>query len=202
MPRKPNTESRRQEIVNAMLPVLATHGYEKATIQLIAKEAGLTPGLIHYHFASKRDILLELVKSLAGQALERYQGQPLADANPHERLSAYVKARLAYGEGESPEAVAAWVIIGAEAVRQTEVREIYQRVIAMELALVQGLLRDCLVASGKSTANVERLGAAVIALVEGAFQMASAAGAVMPRDYAAGMAQQLLERFLSAEPSA
>ena len=64
MSRRPNTDKRRAEIVKALLAAMAEHGYEKATIQLIAQKAGMAPGLLHYHFASKREMLLELVKAL------------------------------------------------------------------------------------------------------------------------------------------
>ena len=68
MARKPNTEQRREQIVKGLLEAIGEHGYDKATIQTIAQKAGLAPGLIHYHFKSKEDILLELVKSLAAVA--------------------------------------------------------------------------------------------------------------------------------------
>ena len=38
-----------------LLAVVATNGYERATIQLIAKQAGLAPGLVHYPFKDKRE---------------------------------------------------------------------------------------------------------------------------------------------------
>jgi len=44
VPRKSNTEDRRAEIVAAMLTVIAASGYDRATIQQIAKQAGLAPG--------------------------------------------------------------------------------------------------------------------------------------------------------------
>src|SRR4051812_16033717 len=118
MARKPNTEQRRGEIVAALLTTMAQHGYEKATIQLIARQAGLAPGLLRYHFKTKADILLALVKALADQAQTRFATLAEAAATPQQRLAAYIQARLGMGEGANSAAVAAWVVIGAEAVRQ------------------------------------------------------------------------------------
>ena len=137
---RPNTEQRRVEIVDALLTTIAEHGYAKATIQLIAQQAGLTPGLLHYHFKTKAEILMELVKTLVTRFSQRYALFSERAKTPEERLIAYINARLAKGEGANPTAVAAWVMIGAEAVRQPEVREIYQKAIAAEFALLQGLL--------------------------------------------------------------
>ena len=64
MPRTPNTAVRRRQIVDGLCRVMAREGYGHATVQAIAAEAGLAPGLIHYHFADKREILVELVETL------------------------------------------------------------------------------------------------------------------------------------------
>ncbi|MCE3605955.1 TetR/AcrR family transcriptional regulator [Massilia sp. P8910] len=202
MSRKPNTEQRRAQIVQALLDTMAEHGYEKATIQLIARRAELTPGLLHYYFHSKADILLALVKALAAAAQQRYFAFAQNAADADQRLKAYIDARLGLGEGADPGAVAAWVVIGAEAVRQPEVRAAYQHAIDTEMTLLRELLSASLAAHGKSTANVHALAAALLAMMEGTFQLASAAQASMPTGYAAPMATQLVRRFIDAEPPA
>lgn len=200
MARKPNTAQRREQIVHGLLDAIGEHGYDKATIQAIAQKAGLAPGLIHYHFKNKEEILLELVKSLAAVAQRRYAGLAASAAGATGRLKAYVDARLALGDGAEPQAVAAWVVIGAEAIRQPQVRAAYQDAIAAELTLLETLLGGYLDERGKSRACAGRLAAALIAFMEGAFQLASAAGDTMPRGYAADMALQLVQRFADAEP--
>lgn len=202
MSRRPNTEQRRAEIVQAFLSAIAEQGYEKATIQLIAQKADLTPGLLHYHFKTKAEILLELVKTLAARSAERYAALSEGAATPQAKLLAYINARLAKGEGADPEAVAAWVMIGAEAVRQPEVRAVYQEAIASELALLQELLTAYLKSCGKRARNVKQLAAGLMAYMEGAFQLASAAPDAMPTGYAAAMAIQLVQRYVEGEREA
>jgi TetR/AcrR family transcriptional repressor of bet genes len=200
MPRKPNTEQRRQEIVNGLLAAITEHGYEKATIQVIAQQAGLAPGLIHYHFKNKEAVLLELVKSLAAFAQARFAQLAAAAAGPDDRLNAYIDACLAQGAGADARVVAAWVVIGAEAIRQPQVRQAYQDAVAAELALLEGLLGACLTARGKSAERAAPLAAALVAFMEGTFQLASAAHDVMPQGYAAGMARRLVACFIEQEP--
>jgi TetR/AcrR family transcriptional repressor of bet genes len=202
MSRKPNSEQRRAQIVQALMDTMAEHGYDKATIQLIARRAQLTPGLLHYHFHSKADILLALVDRLAGAARQRYLALARDAASAGQRLDAYIDARLGLGEGADAGAVAAWVVIGAEAVRQSEVRAAYQHAIDSDMALLRELLAASLAALGRSRANVQALAAALLALMEGTFQLASAAPACMPVGYAAPMARQLVRRFIEAEPPA
>jgi TetR/AcrR family transcriptional repressor of bet genes len=201
MSRKPNSEQRREEIVGALLAVMAEQGYEKATIQAIALKAGLASGLIHYHFKSKSEILIHLVKSLATLAHDRYMSMAKSARTPKQKLKAYVEARLLKGPGSNTDAVAAWVVIGAEAVRQPEVREVFQEAIGFELSLLESLLISYLDDQGKQSKNVKRLAAGVLAFMEGAFQLASAAQDVMPTDYAAKIAMQLIERYVEVEPA-
>lgn len=199
MSRKPNSEQRRTEIVAALLVVLAEQGYEKATIQAIAKQAKLTPGLIHYHFKTKAEILLALIASLTEIFRLRYKSFADSATSPEQKLHAYFRARLAKGEGANPEAVAAWVVIGAEAVRQVEVRQMYQAAITAELSLVQQLLKECFIAKGKRSTSTPQVAAAVLSLMEGSFQLSSAAEAVMPRGYAASTVIKLVDRFIDGE---
>lgn len=192
MARTTNTEARRAEITQALLTVIAQHGYDKATIQSIALQAGLAPGLIHYHFKSKQEILVSLIEMMANVARSRYE-QILGDVTePALRLNAYLEARLGTGEGAAPDMVAAWVMIGAEAVRQEEVRAIYSQVIAEELAMLTKLLEDCLRAQQRHTKGASTLAAGVLALMEGAFQLSSATNAVMPMGYAAKVAKDFV----------
>jgi len=185
MARASNSEARRSEIVQALQAVMARQGYEKATIQAIAAEAGLAPGLLHYHFKSKQEILVSLVSTLAGYAQQRFAQLAGNADDPPARLRAYIDARLALGPGSSPHIVAAWVMVGAEAVRQPEVRDAYQRAVGADLDLLTGLLADCLRQQGRPDGGARHLAAGLLALIEGAYQLASAAGEVMPAGYAA-----------------
>ena len=201
MARKPNTEQRRAQIVGALLATMAEHGYEKATIQLIAKKAELAPGLLHYHFKTKAEILLALVKALAEQARQRFATLAEQAPSPQQQLEAYLQARLGLGEGASTDAVAAWVVIGAEAVRQPEVRAVYQEVVQAEAELIGSLLADCFTAKGRRCDQVPALAAALLALMEGAFQLTSAAPGALPAGFAAETALALVNRYIDAEPA-
>lgn len=72
-------EDRREQIIDAAVHVFARKGYSNATNKDIAREAGITPGLIYYYFESKESLLyamlearspLKLMASFPPQALE------------------------------------------------------------------------------------------------------------------------------------
>lgn len=61
-------QNNRAQIVAAAYRLLAEKGYDSATMKEIAGAAGVAPGLIHYYFASKDELLREVLM----EAGERY----------------------------------------------------------------------------------------------------------------------------------
>lgn len=174
---------------------MAERGYEGASIQAIALRADLAPGLVHYHFASKQEILLEVIRQLTELFDRRYQRLAQEATTPWERLRAFIDARLARGEGASPAAVAAWVTVGAEAVRQPEVKAVYQEVMRAQRALLEGVVREC-AGRALTTRQARHLCGIVLAAIEGAFQLSVSAEDVMPTGYAAPTLLALVESYL------
>lgn len=56
-------EDRREQIIDAALRVFAQKGYSNATNKDIAREAGITPGLIYYYFESKEALLNAILEA-------------------------------------------------------------------------------------------------------------------------------------------
>lgn len=192
MGRPSNTQQRKQEIVDALLRVMAVNGYEKASIQVIAKEAGLAPGLIHYHFKTKKDILLALVEWIASEASNRLALLESSVDDPWLKLEAFINARLATGDSEMPEVVAAWVVIAGESLRQSEIKEIYQDLIDQQLKMLKVLIADVWDGKSPKSKDVIDLSAIVMAAMEGAFQLSATASEVMPKNYAANSVLELI----------
>ncbi len=56
-------EDRRDQIIDAAMQVFPQKGFIRATNKDIAREAGITPGLIYYYFDSKEDLLKTIVET-------------------------------------------------------------------------------------------------------------------------------------------
>ena len=198
MGRPSNTAQRKQEIVFALLKVMSELGYEKASIQAIAKEAGLASGLIHYHFKTKQEILISAVGWIASAAEERLTSMQEGQQNPWDRLEAFINARLATGETQMPEIVSAWVVIAAESIRQKEVRDIYQDLVKIQLEMLSALLVEVWEGKPKVDEEVSHLSAIIVAAIEGAFQLSVTAPQAMPQNYAAEAVIKLIKNRISA----
>lgn len=62
---------RMDQILAAARKVFAQHGFSRATTDEIAREAGVSPGLIFHYFKSKKELLVEVIAPLAVDSLTR-----------------------------------------------------------------------------------------------------------------------------------
>ncbi|MGB0347501.1 MAG: TetR/AcrR family transcriptional regulator [Balneolaceae bacterium] len=77
-------EQARQQIINAAFELFAQIGYQKTSIAAIAKEAGVSKGLIYHYFESKEDVLIgifEMLTELGDQIIDAG-----AEKSPKEHL--------------------------------------------------------------------------------------------------------------------
>src|SRR5690349_21591111 len=100
MPRPSNTRERRAQMVRAFLEAVAARGYAGATVAEVAARAGLAPGLVHYHFRSKQELLLELLRHLRGLVRARVARRARPGDGAEEQLDAFIDGWLAL-EGDA-----------------------------------------------------------------------------------------------------
>lgn len=191
MARPTNTEERRAEIVAGMRKVMARRGYQGASVAAIARAAGLAPGLVHYHFGDKREILLALLDRLAAEAGERgARALSRPGRAPAERLEAFLDAFLSREADPDPEAVACWVAIAAEAVRDARVRRAFGAALERSAKAVEGVVLEAL-GSGRAGADARTVAAALHASIQGYLLLSVAAPDLIPPGSAAGSARRL-----------
>lgn len=74
-------EAKKQKIVNAGFQVFSEHGYAKASVDEIVKEADISKGSLFYYFESKKNFYLYLYHYCAEQ-MERLVDHPGEDGKP------------------------------------------------------------------------------------------------------------------------
>lgn len=201
MGRPSNTEQRRAQIVEGLLLAMAEHGYDGASVQLIAEKSGLAPGLVHYHFKTKQEILLALIARLAALLEERFERRAKGVTSARARLYAFLDAHVALGADASPEAVACWVGIGAEAVRHAEIRAAYRDVIRQSLEKLERLVHAVLVDERRIDTACREIAAGLMAAIHGSYQLATAANAA-PKGFAAPTLKRMADGLLAAQSEA
>src|SRR5207302_9986070 len=99
MPYRPTerTEARRAEtrerIVSAALDQLAEGGYASASVQAVARRAGVATGSVYRYFPSKSELFAEVFKRASARELEIFADATGGDERPAaERIAASVEA--------------------------------------------------------------------------------------------------------------
>ena len=201
MPRSKNQPERREQIIEALKAEMAEAGYAGASVQKIAKRAGLTAGLIHYHFKSKQEILIALVERLTGDLAERLDSLQPDLPDQSGPLDGLIDAWLSLGPGADPQSVACWVQIGAEALRQPAIRDVYRASISRAIDAFRAVIEEELGERGRSSSNAPSIAAALVARIEGYFHLASAAPDLVPPGSAAENLRAMARGLLLAQPS-
>jgi TetR/AcrR family transcriptional regulator, fatty acid metabolism regulator protein len=89
--------ARRAQIVAAAVDAIAELGYGRASLARIAKRAGTSKGVISYHFASKDDLIREIVAEVLARAEAYMLPQILAQpSSGRSMLRAYIESNLAF----------------------------------------------------------------------------------------------------------
>lgn len=95
---------RAQRIVEAMRRSVAQHGTAGSTFERVAREAGVSRGLLHYYFGTKEQLLAEAVRRDCQLRLERLELQ-LAGAQTAEDFIDLLAQRLQDVIREDPDFV-------------------------------------------------------------------------------------------------
>jgi len=197
MARHSNTEERRTQIATALIKVMAERGYDGAAISDIAQAARLTPGLVHYHFSNKQEILLVTLRNIVAEhdakLAERLQQ---AGADPVAEVAAFIDFHLSLGSDANPEMLACWILISGEALRQPEVQIEYERAIAGTVKCLERIIRRGVDQGVFRCKAIDAAASALTAAIQGYFVLGAAARSTVPRGSAATSAKQMAHGLL------
>ncbi len=93
-------EDRREQILDAAIRVFAQKGFTRATNKDIAREAGITPGLIYHYFESKEAVMKAIIESRSPLGMLRSLPPETLELPPETFLPFLLKQVLGIVEGE------------------------------------------------------------------------------------------------------
>jgi AcrR family transcriptional regulator len=113
--RKASKEIRRQQLIEATIDVMARKGYSGTTMLDVAKAAGLSSGIVNFHFETKEKLLVETLKYLADEYRANWhKALTTGGDDPAESLRALLFSDF-NPEICAPRKLAAWCAFWAEA---------------------------------------------------------------------------------------
>ncbi len=90
------TEIKRSDILDAATRCFAARGFDSATIREIAEEGGLLAGSLYYHFATKEEMLHEIMRPFLEDILRETRRIARGPGDPAQVLRALIGASCAH----------------------------------------------------------------------------------------------------------
>jgi AcrR family transcriptional regulator len=85
-----DADTRREEILKSALELFREEGFEKVTVESIAKKTGIAKGSFYNYFKSKEEVYEAVVSSVASRSLELAKEILSEGQSPKERLMRYI----------------------------------------------------------------------------------------------------------------
>lgn len=89
-------EARRRQIVHTAIETIASQGFSQASLAEIARKAGISKGVISYHFAGKQELIREILESLVREPAEFIKDRVSRCDGALDKLAAYVRANFEF----------------------------------------------------------------------------------------------------------
>ena len=190
---------RREQIVRATIRCLAREGYARLTLKKVAREAGVSQGILHYYFADKRAILVATLAAVSRDLDRRVAAaQARGPRDPAARLRALVRACLEVAAGR-PEFWVVFLEFWGEMTHDRRLRRVNADVYARTRRLLGRLIADG-VRSGRFRAvEPGRAAAVVLGLVDGVSLQLTFDPAAFGVPEAARFCDEALARYLFRE---
>jgi len=196
MPRPTNTAERRAQIARGLLGVMAKRGYDGASINDIARRARVAPGIVHYHFSSKLEILVEAVRALTAGHADRVERALAEPAGAWQDLVTLIELHLDLKHAD-PSQLACWIQIAGEALRHAAVRAELEAALAGLADRFAAVIARGVAAGELACEAPAAAAAALTATIQGYFLVAATASAVIPRGSAATTAVVMAEALVA-----
>ncbi len=152
-------ELRRKQIVDTAIRTIASRGFENTTLNHIAEEAGVSTGVITYHFRNKDDLIEQSIKKLFEAPNEYVIGRVEEKESQRDKLRTYIAATIRFNMENRDHCVA--LLYSFSSITSQEHR---QEVIVKHHTKIRRFLEKIL-RDGQTAGEFGRFDAAVLAQI-------------------------------------
>lgn len=158
---------RRDQVIDATIAVIAKGGFARTTLSLVAREAGLSQGIVSFYFKSKERLLLDTLHHLANEyqttlnkALRAVGDDPIAglDTMIEVDLGPDICVRRK---------VAVWLAFWAEARGRPQYRKVCSELSATYLDLSRRLCAEIAQSGGYEQVEPDWVASGLNAMIDG-----------------------------------
>lgn len=172
----------RARLLDAAVSVIRTRGYDATSVEELCAAAGVSKGAFFHHFRSKEDLgtaaaahFLAWLEALFARTGWRDHADPL------DRVLAYIDVRTAILRGEIPHFTCLLGMMVQEVyATHPALRAACETGIRRHLAPLQAEIEAAMAARGVTGFTAESLALHIMAVIQGGFVLAKAAGGPAP----------------------
>ena len=185
--------TKREALVAAAYAEIAEHGFEGLRTREVAGAVGVNIATLHYYFPSKED----LIRSVVGFAMSRFQSTLVAEGTSAERLRAHFQGLRRLSRDE-PQLFATMAELMLRSARDRALAEIIQKMNEYWQSTLRGLIRGARDEGALSLAiDPDGMAAVIVATLKGVYLLPIKGGP--PEGLEKALRQ--LERLLDLRPS-
>jgi AcrR family transcriptional regulator len=166
MPRPHVEEERRQQILQATWHVIAVSGFRSLRVSDVAKRAGVSSGMIHYYFDSKRDLLKAAFERYYAYSMQRRQWIMETGKGPLELLKLIVDSYVPVDD-ETLEGWHVWSELWVEGLQEPDLQELNEDFYGQWRRQVAGIISDGQDAGVIREGSAIELANMLIAMIDG-----------------------------------
>ena len=134
-------EERRRQLIDATVTCIASHGISGTTLRKVSETAGLSLGLVNFHFANKDTLLHHTLLALAEEHRNLWKQKVMnTELTPVEKIYAIVEAQF-HPKICSRKKLAVWFAFFGEAHHRKVYREITAGIDAERMETCRTLLQ-------------------------------------------------------------
>lgn len=187
---------RREQIVRATVRCLARDGYAGLTMKLVAAEAGVSQGILHYYFRDKAAMLAAAALRVTVDLDRRVAAEARGARDARARLRAVIRACLETAV-ESRDFWTVFIEFWGEALHDRRLAAVNRQAYARARRLIAATLAGGRSAGAVRRVNLEEAAAAVLGLLDGLSLQLTFDRGLMTLPRAARLAEAVLARYLS-----
>jgi AcrR family transcriptional regulator len=179
---EPAAPAARERILAAAVRRIADEGIDDARIARIARDAGVSPALVHYHFNSRETLLAEALQySYDRLGNERVPADGAAPESTATRLEAMLERYLPL-PGEQERDWLLWAELWLRAMRHPELRPTSARLYADMHNWIADAVAEVIPADGARAVDPDDFADRLLALIDGCGVRALLGDPAMPLD--------------------
>ncbi|SED22852.1 DNA-binding transcriptional regulator, AcrR family [Tenacibaculum sp. MAR_2009_124] len=168
MGRKPLTDIRKKEIIEAFYLTAKKHGLENASVGKVAEEMGISKGLVLHYFKNKEELVLALNNFILDRYLEFLANSSKYEMTSKENIEAYIDLLFSRDWSDYIDD-GVFYSFYALIYQNDKVRENFKAHHEELIKVLQLKLSEAVLGGVLRNQNIERLTRVIFALVDGAY---------------------------------